>query len=52
MLKILALKEVVDYMTADGAEPAGNTPEHFGSYIRSEHAKWQRVIRDAMIASQ
>ena len=52
MLKILALKEVVDYMIADGAEPAGNTPEHFGAYIRSEHGKWQRVIRDAMISSQ
>jgi tripartite-type tricarboxylate transporter receptor subunit TctC len=52
MLKILALKEVVDYMTADGAEPAGNTPEHFAGYIRSEHAKWHKVINAAMIAAQ
>lgn len=51
MLRILALKEVVDYMTADGAEPAGNTPEHFGAYIRSEHAKWAKVIREAKIAA-
>lgn len=51
MLRILALKEVVDYMTADGAEPAGNTPEHFAAYIRSEHAKWAKVIRDAKIAA-
>lgn len=50
MQRILALKEVVDYMTADGAEPAGNTPEHFAAYIRSEHAKWAKVIRDAKIA--
>jgi tripartite-type tricarboxylate transporter receptor subunit TctC len=50
MLRILALKEVVDYMTADGAEPAGNTPEHFAAYIRSEHAKWAKVIREAKIA--
>ncbi len=51
MLRILALKEVVDYMTADGAEPAGNTPEHFAVYIRSEHAKWAKVIREAKIVA-
>ncbi len=52
MLKILALKEVVDYMTADGAEPAGNTPEHFAALIRNDHGKWRQVIRDAMITAQ
>ncbi len=50
MLKILGTREVIDYMTADGAEPAGNTPEHFAAYIRSEHAKWAQVIRDAKIS--
>jgi len=49
MLKILSQREVMDYMNADGAEPAGNTPDHFAAYIRSEHAKWARVIRDAKI---
>ena len=50
MLKILGTREVIDYMTADGAEPAGNTPEHFAAYLRSEHAKWAKVIRDAKIS--
>lgn len=49
MLKILSQREVMDYMNADGAEPAGNTPDHFAAYIRSEHAKWARVIREAKI---
>ena len=49
MLKILGSREVIDYMTADGAEPAGNSPEQFTAYIRAEHAKWARVIRDAKI---
>jgi tripartite-type tricarboxylate transporter receptor subunit TctC len=49
MMKILGTREVIEYMTADGAEPAGNTPEHFAAYIRSEHAKWARVIREAKI---
>lgn len=49
MLKILGTREIIDYMVADGAEPAGNTPDHFAAYIRSEHAKWAKVIRDAKI---
>lgn len=49
MLKILGSREVIDYMTADGAEPAGGSPEQFTAYIRSEHAKWAKVIRDAKI---
>lgn len=49
MLKILGSREVIDYMTADGAEPAGNSPEHFAAYIRSEHAKWAKVIRAAKL---
>lgn len=47
MLKILGSREVIDYMTADGAEPAGSSPEQFTAYIRAEHAKWARVIRNA-----
>jgi tripartite-type tricarboxylate transporter receptor subunit TctC len=37
-------------MTADGAEPAGGTPDEFAAYLRSEHAKWAKVIRDAKIS--
>jgi tripartite-type tricarboxylate transporter receptor subunit TctC len=50
MLKILGSREVIDYMTADGAEPAGGSPEQFAAYIRSEHAKWAKVIREAKIS--
>jgi tripartite-type tricarboxylate transporter receptor subunit TctC len=50
MLKILGTREVIDYMTADGAEPAGGTPDEFAAYLRSEHAKWAKVIRDAKIS--
>jgi len=32
-----------------GVEPAPTTPEQFGSYIRSETAKWAKVIRQANI---
>jgi tripartite-type tricarboxylate transporter receptor subunit TctC len=49
MMKILATREVIEYMVADGAEPAGDSPEKFAAYIRSEHAKWAKVIRTAGI---
>ena len=32
-----------------GAEPAPNSPEQFGAYIKAETARWGKVIRDAKI---
>lgn len=49
MQKVLSTREVVDYMVADGAEPAGGTPEQFAAYIRGEHAKWAKVIVAAKV---
>jgi len=34
---------------ADGAEPVGSSPEEFSAYMRSETAKWAKVIKDAGI---
>ena len=47
MVKVLESPEVRDRMTADGAEPAYNSPEQFGAYIRACHAKWAKVIKAA-----
>ena len=32
-----------------GADPVGNTPDEFASFIRSELAKYAKVIREAKI---
>ena len=32
-----------------GAEATGGTPEQFGAYIRSDLAKWQRIVKDANV---
>lgn len=32
---------------AMGAEPVGNTPEQFASFIKSEIAKWTRVVKES-----
>ena len=47
MITVLQLPEVRDTMTADGAEPAYNSPDQFGVYIRACHEKWGKVIRSA-----
>lgn len=46
---ILKQPEVRDRLSKEGADPVGNTPEEFGAYIRSEIAKWGKVIRAAKI---
>ena len=48
---VLKQPEVRDRIAKDGAEPVGSTPEEFGAYMRSEIAKWGKVIRAAKITS-
>ena len=36
----------------DGVEPVGGTPEEFAALIRSDMAKWARVVRDANIKAE
>ena len=35
-----------------GADPVGNTPQQFAAFIKSEHYKWARVIREANIRAE
>lgn len=49
LLKVLALPEIKERMLALGTEPAGSTPDEFGAFIKSEAAKWSRVIKDANV---
>lgn len=43
--------QVRERLTGDGAEPVGSTPEQFSAFIRSEIAKWGRVIKAADITA-
>jgi tripartite-type tricarboxylate transporter receptor subunit TctC len=45
----LQAKQVHDTLTADGALPAGGTPEEFGDYIRREKDRLGEIIRTAGI---
>jgi tripartite-type tricarboxylate transporter receptor subunit TctC len=43
--KVLATPEFREQLTAAGADPAPNTPDEFAAYIKSEIAKWAKVIK-------
>jgi tripartite-type tricarboxylate transporter receptor subunit TctC len=43
--RILALPDVRERLTQLGADPAGNTPEQFGAYVKAEIAKWGPIVK-------
>jgi tripartite-type tricarboxylate transporter receptor subunit TctC len=47
--RIVELPEFREQMRALGAEPAPTTPEGFDSLVRSEVAKYEKIVRDAHI---
>jgi tripartite-type tricarboxylate transporter receptor subunit TctC len=47
--KVLALPEVKERFNMLGFDPIGTHGEAFGTYIRDEMAKYERIIRDAKI---
>jgi tripartite-type tricarboxylate transporter receptor subunit TctC len=47
--RILKVREVNERLSALGASPVGGTPEEFAAFIRSEQAKWRKVIQQAGI---
>ncbi len=49
-VKALTAYDVRRRLIEDGLEPVGSTPAEFGAYIRTEIAKWARVISVAGIA--
>jgi tripartite-type tricarboxylate transporter receptor subunit TctC len=50
VVRIVALPDVRERLTAASYELEPNTPEQFAALIRTEMDKWARVIRDAKIA--
>jgi tripartite-type tricarboxylate transporter receptor subunit TctC len=51
VIKVLAMPDVREALVAKGLDPAPTSPEEFGAYIRSEIAKWARVVRAAGASS-
>jgi tripartite-type tricarboxylate transporter receptor subunit TctC len=43
--RVLRLPDVRERLLSQGIEPVSNTPEEFTAYVRSEMAKWARVVK-------
>jgi len=39
--------EVVKRLASDGSTPVGSSPEQFNAHIRSEIAKWKKLVKEA-----
>lgn len=49
IVKILRTPEAREWFAEQGGEPVGDTPEEFAAYIKSEHARWGPIVREAKI---
>jgi tripartite-type tricarboxylate transporter receptor subunit TctC len=45
--KILQMPDVRERFQNGGVEPVGGTPEKFGEHLRSEIAKWGKVVKES-----
>jgi tripartite-type tricarboxylate transporter receptor subunit TctC len=52
VLKILAMPDVRERFVSQGVEPVGSTPEQFGEHIKSQMAKWAKVVQDAGVKAE
>lgn len=48
-VKLLRLPDVKEKIAFAGADTVGNTADQFGAFIRSETAKYARIVKDAKI---
>ncbi len=49
IVKAIQSPEVQKAMANEGADPVGNTPAEFGAFIKTEIAKWTKVVNTAGI---
>jgi tripartite-type tricarboxylate transporter receptor subunit TctC len=50
--KILAMPDVRERFMSQGVEPQGSTPEQFAEHIRTQMAKWAKVVQDAGVKAE
>jgi tripartite-type tricarboxylate transporter receptor subunit TctC len=49
IVKILTSAEVRERFRNNGVEVVAGTPEHFGAFLKSEVARWAKVVQEAGI---
>jgi tripartite-type tricarboxylate transporter receptor subunit TctC len=46
VVRVMRLPDTRERLSAAGIEPVGSTPEELGSFVRSETAKWGKIIKE------
>ncbi len=46
-LEALKQPDVATRVAADGSIPVGSSPEQFNAHIKSEIAKWKKLVKEA-----
>lgn len=49
LVKALRMPDVIEWMKHNGLDPAPTTPEEHAAYIKSEIAKWAKIVKAARI---
>ena len=52
IVDIMRAPDMRERLISQGAEPQTSTPEQFAAYIKSEIAKWAKIVRDSGVAMQ
>ena len=52
MVKVLSSAEAKEHLASAGVEAVGSTPEQFAATLKTEMARWGKVIRDAGIRAE
>jgi len=47
--EVLKVKDMEERLSSDGVSPAGGTPEQFGALIKSDIARWAKVVKQANV---
>jgi tripartite-type tricarboxylate transporter receptor subunit TctC len=48
----LKARDARERLASFGAEPVATTPEEFDAYLKSEMAKWRKVVQDAGLRAE
>jgi tripartite-type tricarboxylate transporter receptor subunit TctC len=48
----IAKSEVAEWMVKRGVDPVASTPAELGSFVRTEVARWAKVVKEAKISTQ
>ena len=46
-IRVLNSSDLRGRITTEAVEPIGSTPEYFAGYIKSELAKWAKVVKES-----